>query len=89
MPLFRNTTDRFHDAIVLRLHSLQVAPGEIIFTNGDMGSEIYFILRGQVNIYGDKDDFVYATLYDGNYLGENAFIKGQERRMFTAKARTW
>ncbi len=62
-------------------------PGEIIFTEGEIGKALYIILDGSVTIAkkGNTDRVVLAELESGSYFGELALID-QMPRFATASA---
>ena len=61
--------------------------GDAIYRQGDQGSVMYVIQKGQVELvqrHGDKE-FCVATLEDGDFFGEMALF-GDETRTATARA---
>jgi len=44
--------------------------GDYIVYAGDMGRELYCVRRGMVEVIGDDDNTVIATLGPGSYFGE-------------------
>ena len=44
--------------------------GDYIVHAGDMGRELYCVRRGMVEVIGDDDNTVIATLGPGSYFGE-------------------
>ena len=70
--LFRNTTD-----------ALELPTGHIVFAQGDMGSEMYGIVEGSVEL--SVNGRTIATLGPDDVFGEMAIID-QAERMATATA---
>ena len=64
------------------------AAGSVIFREGDLGSEMYIIQKGQVRIslrVGDKDREM-AVLEKGDFFGEIALLNQSPARSATATA---
>ena len=64
--LFRKETD-----------TLQLAPGDFLFREGEKGEKMYVLLEGEVDIF--LGDFVLETAVPGALLGEMALIDGEPR----------
>ena len=64
--LFRQETD-----------TLQLAPGDFVFREGEKGDKMYVILEGEVDIF--LGDFVFETAGPGALLGEMALIDDSPR----------
>ena len=62
-----------------------LAPGEVVFAQGDKGDKIYVIRSGEVEI--ERDGKVVEKLTDGGIFGEMALIDGSPRAA-TARAKT-
>ena len=60
-------------------------PGEIIFSEGDRGEQMYVIRKGEVEI--ERDGTIVETLYAGDIFGEMALIDGSPRAA-SARAKT-
>ncbi len=71
-------------------YARQAGDGEIIFRQGDTDAEIYYLLRGQVEILADQPDAGtkkhVATIEKGDIFGEMAYLLG-ESRMYSARAK--
>ena len=59
--LFRQETD-----------TLQLAPGDFLFQEGDNGDKMYVLLEGEIEIF--LGDFVLETADPGMLIGEMALI---------------
>jgi CRP/FNR family transcriptional regulator, cyclic AMP receptor protein len=64
--LFRKETD-----------TLQLAPGDFLFREGEKGEKMYVLLEGEVDIF--LGDFVLETAGPGALLGEMALIDDSPR----------
>jgi hypothetical protein len=53
--------------------------GEKVFHRGDVGSEAYIVMRGQVDILRDDDPKPLASFGTGQIFGELAFLDGAPR----------
>lgn len=63
---------------------VQVPMGQVFFREGELGREMFYILRGRVSI--QRGDQEIAVLEAGGFFGEMSFLLGQERSA-TAVAR--
>lgn len=64
--LFRQETD-----------TLQLAPGDFLFREGDKGENMYVVLEGEIEIL--LGDFVLETIGQGALIGEMALIHDSPR----------
>ena len=64
--LFRQETD-----------ALKVAPGDVLFREGDRGEKMYVLLEGEMEIL--LGDFVLETVRQGALIGEMALIDKSPR----------
>ncbi len=55
--------------------------GEVVFRQGDMGTDFYIIYQGNVDIkiHKNNQDVIVATLGEGEYFGEIALFDNQPR----------
>jgi len=58
-------------------HTLQLAPGEFLFREGEKADRMYVLLDGEVDIF--LGDFVLETAGPGSLLGEMALIDDTPR----------
>ena len=58
-------------------NTLQLAPGDFLFREGDKGDKMYVLLEGEVDIF--LGDFVLETAGPGSLLGEMALIDDTPR----------
>ena len=64
--LFRKETD-----------TLQLAPGDFLFREGEKGEKMYVLLEGEIDVF--LGDFVLETAEPGSLLGEIALIDDTPR----------
>lgn len=87
IPFFREIDPALLERIVPLMTERKCRKGEIIFLEGDMGDEIFFVGSGAVIIYTfDKSKKVtLAFLREGEYFGEMALMKPGLVRSATAE----
>jgi CRP/FNR family cyclic AMP-dependent transcriptional regulator len=57
--------------------TLQLAPGDFLFHEGEQGDKMYVLLEGDVDIF--LGDFVLETAGPGSFIGEMALIEDSPR----------
>eukprot|EP01061_Rhynchopus_euleeides_P014394 TRINITY_DN24964_c0_g1_i1.p1 TRINITY_DN24964_c0_g1~~TRINITY_DN24964_c0_g1_i1.p1 ORF type:complete len:500 (+),score=228.71 TRINITY_DN24964_c0_g1_i1:94-1593(+) len=87
VPLFHECDEQFKTAVVVKLIPLVLLPDSHIVRKGEVGREMYFISRGEVQVVSDatkkEERIVYATLRDGSFFGEVALLFNDSRRTAT------
>ncbi len=79
VPFFRNASHDLLRDVIPRLDARDVAPGEILIHEGDVGDEMYFLTKGQVEILrGDPPERL-AVLREGSFFGELAILRDAPR----------
>ena len=63
----------------------KLAPGEVVFAEGDKGEHMYVVRSGEIEI--ERNGQVIETLSGGGIFGEMALIDGSPRSA-TARAKT-
>jgi len=69
-------------------YSLTVPAGDVIYRNGELGRDIYYLHSGKVELFGSADPLhsrQLAVIEPGNFFGETAYLLNQHR-ISTARA---
>lgn len=85
VPIFKGASQGFIRQIILHLTPMVFTPGDYVVIKGDIGTEMYFISKGSVEVVSDDGSVVYATLSSGQFFGEIALLLSMPR---TASIRT-
>ncbi len=88
IPLFKDASREFIRDIILNLKPVIYTPGDAIITYGEIGYEMYFISRGEVDVTNEEGTVTYATLTSGQFFGEIALLLSTPRTA-TVKARDY
>lgn len=88
VPLFKSATREFIRDIILNLKPVIYTPGDAVVTFGEIGYEMYFISRGQVDVTNEDGSVTYATLTSGQFFGEIALLLSTPRTA-TVKANVY
>ncbi|PYQ62929.1 MAG: hypothetical protein DMF58_00280 [Acidobacteria bacterium] len=83
-PLFEVLTPEERAALVKEMELEQHGEGDVIITEGDLGSSMYIIAQGEVKVYtrgaGGRGGSVYlAKLGEGEFFGEVSVLTGKPR----------
>jgi CRP/FNR family transcriptional regulator, cyclic AMP receptor protein len=84
IPLFQGLADEDREALTARLSEKSFRAGDIVFSQGDVGSSMYVVQAGAVQIYlpSAEKDTPPVTLKDvrtGEYFGELALFDNKPR----------
>jgi len=79
VPFFKNASDDFLRDIIPRLDARDFAPGEIVIHEGDVGDEMYFLTKGQVEVLRSDSPHRLAVLREGSFFGELAILRDAPR----------
>ena len=80
VDLFQQCKDdqEFITEVVKCLKSRVCLPNSFVVRKGEMGTEMYFISRGELNVVNEEDKVVF-TLRDGGFFGEIALLYDTKR----------
>ena len=79
VPIFKNAARELIRDIVLNLKPVIYTPGDAIVSYGEIGFEMYFISRGEVEVTNEAGTVTYATLTSGQFFGEIALLLSTPR----------
>ncbi|MGC9525818.1 MAG: ion transporter [Limnospira sp.] len=85
VPLFQNADPCCIEALVVRLKPRILPPNDYIIREEQLGHEMYFIRRGEVQAFSEKTGKVYRTMSDGAFFGEISLLYSSRR---TASVKT-
>jgi len=85
-PFFQNATSEFINYIVLALEEITCCPADLIVTQGEIGHEMYWILRGRCEVVESLR--VVAHLQENQFFGEIALL-ADTPRLCTVRATTY
>jgi len=79
VPFFRNAGADFLRDIIPRLEARQFAPGDSLVHEGDVGDEMYFLTKGQVEVLRGEAAQRLKVLREGSFFGELAILRDAPR----------
>ena len=79
VPLFKNASREFIRDIILNLKPVIYTPDDAVVSYGEIGYEMYFISRGEVDVQNEDGSITYATLASGQFFGEIALLLSTPR----------
>ncbi|KAJ3364162.1 Kinesin-like protein kif27 [Allomyces javanicus] len=74
VPLFQDTEIGFMRMLSLALQPVLFLPNEYVVKKGDIGSEMFFIHKGRVDVVSEDGCQVFASMHEGSFFGEIAFF---------------
>jgi len=79
VPFFKNASSDFLRDLIPRLDARTFAPGDVLLYEGDVGDEMYFLTRGQVEVVRGTPAQRLTVLAPGSFFGELAILKDAPR----------
>jgi voltage-gated potassium channel len=79
VPIFEKAGETLIRDIILNLKPAVFLPGDRIVHAGELGSEMYFISRGSVEVLSPDENTRYAELHTGQFFGEIALLLSMPR----------
>jgi CRP-like cAMP-binding protein len=74
VPFFKGADEGFVRSLVDRLRPRVAAEAELMCTPGEMGDEMFFVHRGELDVLVGSDAIKVATLRQDDYFGEGLLI---------------
>jgi hypothetical protein len=87
-PFFQELEPHIVHELVLCFKEAVHSPGDIIIRKGDIGKEMFFIVKGSVEVLGDNGSLL-AEKTAGDYFGEVALVVKRTRRTAYVRAKTY
>ncbi|MBM4344289.1 MAG: glucose-6-phosphate dehydrogenase [Deltaproteobacteria bacterium] len=78
VPLFVGTSPAFLHGLALCLKPVAKAKGDPVVTKGELGTEMYLVVRGKVQVQG-PDGTVIKALAEGDFFGELSVLMAGPR----------
>ncbi|MDO8543687.1 MAG: cyclic nucleotide-binding domain-containing protein [Opitutaceae bacterium] len=78
VPLLHDASQELLRDLVVALRPVVYLPGDFVCRMGAAGDEMYFILRGEIEVL-DGNEVPLARLHEGDYFGETALLTNQAR----------
>ena len=79
VPFFKNASGDFLRDVIPRLDEREYAPGDVVVHEGDVGDEMYFLTKGQVQVLRGDPPQRLAVLREGSFFGELAILTDAPR----------
>jgi len=79
VPIFEGASEEFIKETIMNLKPVVYTPGDYIVTAGELGFDMFFISKGNVDVVSADGSTVYATLSDGQFFGEIALLLSMPR----------
>eukprot|EP01062_Namystynia_karyoxenos_P062517 TRINITY_DN55414_c0_g1_i1.p1 TRINITY_DN55414_c0_g1~~TRINITY_DN55414_c0_g1_i1.p1 ORF type:complete len:777 (+),score=290.43 TRINITY_DN55414_c0_g1_i1:163-2493(+) len=97
VPLFAGCDDLFLEEVSCFLEYVAVLPEYYIIRKGEVGKEMFFIHRGQVEVVSEPPgedqpnvkQIVYASLQEGSFFGEVALVVPGAKRTASIRCSTF
>ncbi len=87
MPLFIGLSKDFQMDVFPRLKPVSFAAKETILKYGDEAHDIFFLMKGEVQVLSASDGRALYSIYPGSYFGESVITGG--RREATYASASW
>lgn len=75
---FQDKDPNFLAYVVPKLKNIHLQSGEILYKEGDYPEEVYFLIKGRVNLKA-ANGIVFKTYIEGSYFGEVEILHNQLR----------
>ncbi len=78
VPFLKTASEPLLRELALNVHPRLTLPGEVVFSKGDRGEELFLINRGSVEVLNEKNERL-ALLGEGGFFGEVALLEDSPR----------
>ncbi|KNE55683.1 hypothetical protein AMAG_01569 [Allomyces macrogynus ATCC 38327] len=85
VPIFHDTEEGFMRMLSLALRPVMFLPNEFVVRKGDLGSEMYMVHSGILEVVSDDGTQIFDRICDGGFFGEISLFFARPR---TANVRT-
>lgn len=79
VPFFKQAPDQLIREAALHLKPLFLTPGDYLFKAGEEGHEMFFVVKGKLNVYLKKETKHIQELKAGDFFGEISLLENVER----------
>jgi len=90
IPLFADLPPEELENLIKSFDVKEMAPGEILFREGDAGEHFYVVMKGELDVVmgeGQPDELILNVLHEGEHLGEMSLIMPGGHRTASVRAR--
>ena len=75
--VFRDLATSVLESLAAHLDDLDLAPGDVLFEKGALGSSMYIVVDGRIRVHDESRTL--AVLEEGAVLGEISVLSAEER----------
>lgn len=79
VPMFKHCSPFLQNTLLMALQPTTYAPGNYLAREGEVGKNIFFINRGQVEILTGEDETHHGNMGPGDYFGHLSLALGEHR----------
>ncbi len=79
IELFKGASPEFIREVAMHLQPVVLVPGDFVFHYGEQGEEMYFVVKGELQVLDKTGKKVLSTLKDGDFFGEIALFMNKPR----------
>jgi len=86
-PMFEGTPPNFARRLLQIMVEVTYCPGDIVIRCGDLGNEMYFVVKGRLEVLNDQNEIL-GKIGENQYFGEVALLISTPR-LVTIRAATY